>query len=145
MLDDIFCRSSDEELEVEYVSLIEKVICYLYTNCTFKWHSVFWVTIDSNTNLHLTLIYLFNVARGTFRAILASETHWLQPMLVLSVRWWPAPTGVGRVLVFPSPTGYMLCELFEVYSRDFPNMIGDISQVLNFNRAFLKLNRLICN
>jgi hypothetical protein len=42
----------------------------------------------------------FLPARGTFRAILASESHWLQPMLVLSVRWWPAPAGVGRVLVY---------------------------------------------
>jgi gamma-glutamyl:cysteine ligase YbdK (ATP-grasp superfamily) len=25
--------------------------------------------------------------RGTFRAILANEGHWLQPMLVLSVHW----------------------------------------------------------
>jgi hypothetical protein len=41
----------------------------------------------------------FLLARGTFRAILASESHWLQPVLVRSVRWWPAPTCVGRVLV----------------------------------------------
>jgi hypothetical protein len=41
----------------------------------------------------------FLLARGTFRVILASESHWLQPMLVLSVRWWPTPTGVGRVLL----------------------------------------------
>ena len=39
----------------------------------------------------------FLSARGTFRAILASESHWLQPMLVLSVRWWPTPASVGRV------------------------------------------------
>jgi hypothetical protein len=37
----------------------------------------------------------FLPARGTFRAILASESHGLQPVLVLSVRWWPAPAGVG--------------------------------------------------
>jgi hypothetical protein len=35
---------------------------------------------------------------GTFRAILASESHWLQPWLVLSDHWWPTPAGVGRVL-----------------------------------------------
>jgi hypothetical protein len=40
----------------------------------------------------------FLSAGGTFRAILASESHWLQPVLVLSVHWWPAPAGVGRVL-----------------------------------------------
>jgi hypothetical protein len=41
----------------------------------------------------------FLPARGTFRTILASESHWLQLMLVLSVRWWPTPAGVGKVLV----------------------------------------------
>jgi len=35
--------------------------------------------------------------KGGFRAILASESHWLQRVLVLSVHWWPAPAGVGRV------------------------------------------------
>jgi hypothetical protein len=36
-------------------------------------------------------------AGGNFRAILATESRWLQPVLVLSVQWWPAPTSVGRV------------------------------------------------
>jgi hypothetical protein len=36
--------------------------------------------------------------RGIFEAILASESHWLQPVLVLSVHWWPSPVGVGWVL-----------------------------------------------
>ena len=40
----------------------------------------------------------FLPAWSIFRAILASESHWLQPMLVLSIHWWPAPVGVGRVL-----------------------------------------------
>ena len=35
---------------------------------------------------------------GTFEAILASESHWLQPILVLSVHWWPTRAGLGRVL-----------------------------------------------
>ena len=34
---------------------------YLNTNCTFKWHLVFWVTIGSYANLHLTLISLISV------------------------------------------------------------------------------------
>jgi hypothetical protein len=40
----------------------------------------------------------FLPARGIFRAILAIESHWLQPLMVLFVRWWPTPVGVGRVL-----------------------------------------------
>ena len=41
----------------------------------------------------------FLQAGGTLRAILASESHWLQPLMVFSVHWWPAPAGVGRVLM----------------------------------------------
>ena len=41
----------------------------------------------------------FLPAGDIFRAILASESHWLQPILVPSVHWWPAPIGVGSVLV----------------------------------------------
>ena len=37
---------------------------------------------------------------GTFRAILANESHRLQPVLVPSVHWWPAPAGVRSVQVF---------------------------------------------
>jgi hypothetical protein len=63
VLDDIFCRSSNEELEVKYVSLLEYGGRICNTNYAFKWHLVFWVTIGSNTNLHLTLIYLFSVVK----------------------------------------------------------------------------------
>jgi hypothetical protein len=40
-------------------------------------------------------------SRGTFRASFASESHWLQPMLVLSVHWWPTPIRVGGLLYTP--------------------------------------------
>ena len=33
---------------------------------------------------------------------LASESHWLQPVLVLTVRWWPAPINVGGLLLSPN-------------------------------------------
>jgi hypothetical protein len=39
----------------------------------------------------------FLPAWGTFRVNLASESHWLQLVLVLYVHWWLAPAGVGRV------------------------------------------------
>ena len=42
----------------------------------------------------------FLSAGGIFRAILATESHWLQPVLVLFVHWWPGPAGVGRVKVY---------------------------------------------
>jgi hypothetical protein len=50
----------------------------------------------------------FLSARGHFIVILASESHWLQPVLVLSVHWWPTPAGVGRVFV----SSIMLHECF---------------------------------
>ena len=43
----------------------------------------------------------FPPARATFRSVLASESHWLQPLLVLTVRWWPAPISVGGLLIDP--------------------------------------------
>ena len=59
--------------------------------------------IPSPHMLVLVINERFLPARGIFRAILASESHWLQPVLVLSVHWWPTPIGVGRVLVFIKP------------------------------------------
>ena len=41
----------------------------------------------------------FLPARATIRSVLASESHWLQPLLVLTVRWWPAPVSVGGLFV----------------------------------------------
>jgi hypothetical protein len=32
---------------------------------------------------------------GSFRVGLASESHWLRPMLVLTIQWWATPTSVG--------------------------------------------------
>jgi hypothetical protein len=49
---------------------------------------------------HLMVLVIterFLLTRGTFRIILVNESHWLPPVLVLFVRWWPTPIGVGRV------------------------------------------------
>ena len=35
---------------------------------------------------------------GTFGVGLASESHWLQLVLVLTVHWWPTPISVGGLL-----------------------------------------------
>ena len=40
----------------------------------------------------------FLSAWGIFRVILASESHWLQPVLVFSVHWWPTRVSVGGLL-----------------------------------------------
>ena len=47
----------------------------------------------------------FLQARGTFGVGLASESHWLQLVLVLAVHWWPTPIRVGGLLMqlLPSP------------------------------------------
>ena len=37
--------------------------------------------------------------RFLFKISLASESHWLQPMLVLSIHWWPTPIFVGGLIV----------------------------------------------
>ena len=40
----------------------------------------------------------FPLARATFRSVLASESHGLQPLLVLIVRWWPDTSKCGRAI-----------------------------------------------
>ena len=40
----------------------------------------------------------FLSARANFRSVLASESHWLQPMTVPTVCWWPAPVSVCGLL-----------------------------------------------
>ena len=40
----------------------------------------------------------FLPARATLRSVVASESHWLQPVLILTVQWWPAPISVGGLL-----------------------------------------------
>ena len=37
----------------------------------------------------------FPPARATFRSVLASESHCLQPLLVLTVRWWASTSVCG--------------------------------------------------
>ena len=41
----------------------------------------------------------FLPARTTFRSVLARESHRLQPLLVLTVRWWPTLVSVGGLLL----------------------------------------------
>ena len=50
---------------------------------------------------------------ATFKVSSSSESHWLQPMLVFTVRWWPAPICVGGLLVIS-------CDWFGV---DFPGLV----------------------
>ena len=44
-----------------------------------------------------TNVWVFS-ARANFRVGLANESHWLQPMLVFTVHWWPAPLSVSGLL-----------------------------------------------
>ena len=45
---------------------------------------------------------------ATFRSVLATESHWLQPLLVLTVRWSPAPVSVGGLLDNKQDTSHEL-------------------------------------
>ena len=55
----------------------------------------FSVIIPSPHLLVMAISERFLPAGDIFRAILANESHWLQPVLVLSVHWWPTPASVG--------------------------------------------------
>jgi hypothetical protein len=67
---------------------------------------------------------------GIFRAILASESHWLQPMLVLSVRWWPTPIGVGKLL------NYFQKPPLEGGLPPFANRVNSFILEVNMQRGF---------
>jgi hypothetical protein len=51
-----------------------------------------WQTTDTNSPPTLTGAghqWTIPTSKATFRVRLGSESHWLQPMLVLNVHWWP--------------------------------------------------------
>ena len=61
-----------------------------------------FVVLDLIAHPHLlvrTTSKWFLPAGATFRDGLASESHWLQPMLVRTVHWWPALVSVCGLLV----------------------------------------------
>ena len=51
-------------------------------------------------------------AWATFKVGLASESYWMEPMLVLDIHWWPAPVSVDGLLVTVS----FLMDTFFFYS-----------------------------
>jgi hypothetical protein len=52
------------------------------TNCTFKWHLVYWITIGSNTNRHLTIINL------TLLGLEASSIPFWCGVIVMTHDWY---------------------------------------------------------
>ena len=82
------------------VSLCKRtpVNCFIYLLSRFG-HWRWGALIPSPHLLVLATSERFLPTWGTFRAMLASESHWLQPMLVLSIHCWPTPACVGRVSV----------------------------------------------
>jgi hypothetical protein len=62
------------------------------------WHELNWYSVIHYPHLLVRATSeRFLPAGGTFRATSTIESHWLQPLLVLSIHLWPAPTGVGIV------------------------------------------------
>jgi hypothetical protein len=86
-----------------------------------------WIPKLSNLNLYPPHTcwcghhWTIPTSRGTFRAILASASHWLQPVLVLFVQWWPTPTGVGRVLVCKG-VDRIIIYICKYYNEDATNI-----------------------
>ena len=64
----------------------------------------------------------FPPTRATFRSVLASESHWLQPLLVLTVRWWPNTSKCG--------CGIKQFGISVVHVSDFLKALKLISQYL---------------
>jgi hypothetical protein len=80
-----------------------KLRSYQQKTCICKCH--IYILIPSPHMLVANMSERFLQARGTFRAILAIESHWLQPVLVLFVRWWSAPSVWGGYYIAPTPGG----------------------------------------
>ena len=64
----------------------------------------------------------FLQAGTTFRVSSASERHWLQPMLVLTVHWWDRTSMFGWAISHRSTTLKSLWWMDQRYTRmqDFP-------------------------
>jgi hypothetical protein len=67
----------------------------------------------------------FLPAWSTFRHGLASESHWLKPMLILTVHWWSTPVSVGGLIVT-----YELVEL-----EKEPVEVGDFGRITDHFRG----------
>ena len=70
----------------------------------------------------------FPPARVTFRSVLANESHWLQPLLVLTVRWWPDTNKCGRAIRVDGPILVSSSHLYK-YRRVGVVVGGDILEV----------------
>ena len=62
-----------------------------------------WLLIARPHLLVRTTSERFPPAKATFRSVLASESHWLQPLLVLTVRWWTGTSKCGRAITHNHP------------------------------------------
>jgi hypothetical protein len=73
--------------------------------------------------------------------------HPLQSICILQ----HSPIKSYNILVFASPTGYMLTSSgfpllnWGIFFYNSSKMVSNFPDILNFNRLFLKLNRFICN
>ena len=64
-----------------------KLVCWDEFNIIARPHFLVRATIN-----------WFPPARATFRSVLSNERQWLQPLLVLTVRWWPDTSKCGRAI-----------------------------------------------
>ena len=88
------------------------------------WHAKYWSIIGIRQLIAHPYILVqvtnerFLPARATFKPGSATESHWLQSVLVLTIHWWPAPVCVGglhiRKRVVAAPTG---CHMRYMKSR----------------------------
>ena len=63
------------------------------------WIRASWCLLIAHPHLLVrATIEQFPPSRATFRSVLANESQWLQPLLVLTVRWWPDTSKCGRAI-----------------------------------------------
>jgi hypothetical protein len=80
----------------ECITLWRLILQSLGCNVIAMCNSEEWVTPIAHPHLLMRATSeWFLPAWSTFKHDLASESHWLQPMLVLTVHWWPTLVSVG--------------------------------------------------
>ena len=107
------CDGNRKSANCELRCISERPMESLLTAVVLSTHPLVHRLIPSHPLMVLATMERFLPTRGTFRAILANESHWLQPVLVLSIHWWPPLVGVGRILVCQINKGmvFVTCHL----------------------------------
>jgi hypothetical protein len=86
--------------------------------------------------------------QGSFKIGLASENHWSQPMMALTVQWWPTPVSVGGLFMLilinswfeskPMPISAALLTNNSIMGYGYHPTLSDICDCRELNLEFME-------